>query len=136
MRRRIWSFVPAFVACVVMCLSSGCAGMGQLRREPDGSGGFNVYQMEGGTRVELAHVNESGDIEYRDPRLVEGARGVEREAGGLTDGRTLRDAVKHTAEGHCPDAGESWWLFFTVVYFFIWAIWAICDACSEDSDCG
>ncbi|MCC6575320.1 MAG: hypothetical protein IT462_16210 [Planctomycetes bacterium] len=135
MRRRIWSFVPAFVACLVISMSSGCAGAGQLRREPDGSGGFNVYKMEKESRVEVAHVFKDGKIEYADARLAEGARGIEREAGGLSDGRVLRDAVKSCVDGHCPDAGESWWLFFTVVYFFVWLVWTIVDACEGDGDC-
>ncbi|KAA0210222.1 hypothetical protein EDM80_13445, partial [bacterium] len=116
--------VPAFLACAVLSLCSGCSSLGSFQQRPDGSGGSVLYLSDHGRPRAVARLDSDGVV-HRDSQLSN----LERGGGGLAmDG--VEDAAKgHGGHGH-REAWE-WLLCFTIIYLIIILIEMAIEAAEE-----
>lgn len=123
--KRTLSSIPALMACCILSLCSGCAGMAGLNAKSDHHGGVVVYETEGAYPRAVARVDSEGNRFVLPPKSGE----IERGAGGV-------DAVSESLDANVnanysgPSDGE-FWLAFTVVYLIVLLIEVIISAIDE-----
>lgn len=115
--------LPALLACWVLCLTSGCAGMSGITAKSDNQGGVVVYDTQGSMPRAVARVDAEGH------RYVLAPKGeIERGGGGV---ESLSESLEAAVQEYCGPSDGEWWLAFTVVYLIVLLIEVIISAIDE-----
>ena len=112
--------LPALLACWILCMTSGCAGMSGMTAQPDNHGGVVVYDTQGPMPRAVARVDAEGH------RYVLEARSEIERGGGGTE--SLDESLDTTAASYSGPSDAEFWLIFTVVYLIILLIEVIIEA--------
>ncbi len=121
-----WKAVPALVACMLLCMSTGCAGLGDFHRRPDGHGGQVIYELREGRQIDVALVHKDGSVE----RAPAAAGSIEMGGGGILD-----NAAENLAQGHHRHSrihAWEWALSWTIIYLIILLIRLAIEEAEDD----
>ena len=121
--------IPAFLACWIICLTSGCAGMAGVCVKSDNNGGAVVYDIQGPHRRAVGRLDARGNSYVLPPKEGEIVRG----AGGMNLVEEALDRAARNHRRHHHIESWEWALSWTIIYLIIILI-ELAIYAAEDAD--